>query len=46
MLLDGRRVERATIEDVSDEAGDLALRHGWAEKVPEKAKKSKEAENE
>jgi|GEM_PF-4456932 len=40
MRLDGQRVEQGKPDDVSDAAGDLAIRHGWATKVDKPAAKS------
>lgn len=46
MFLDGRRVERGQVEEVSAAAGELAIRNRWAEKVAEKsAGKGKAADN-
>ena len=42
MRLEGRRVEFGKPVDVSDEAAELALRHGWATKAQAKAKAAKE----
>lgn len=38
MFLDNRRVEFGKTEEVSKEAGELALRHGWAVEAASKNK--------
>ncbi len=40
MQLDGKHVEKGKAVDVSEDAAELAIRHGWAAKAPAKAAKA------
>lgn len=40
MLLGGKTVEKGKVSEVSDDDGELAIRHGWAAKAPAKAAKA------
>jgi hypothetical protein len=45
MFLDGRRVVAGQVEKVSQKAGELALRHGWADEAEESKKSAKKSKD-